>query len=317
MKGLGSRHNVVKWGDGAKEVRISQAAHWRFFYFLTTDERAGDIMNMVAESAGDAISKYDPMREAAPLLPGEPAVRIRIGPDWFALAGNWMTAWERTNDPRWHDMILAGVDSIVAMPYGLQTGKWVGNSKAQAAIVGFDKATGKLTPIPDPTTKALAPMNYNLATIQGGAEVMFELVPLLGARTSKRVAPEVPHRPRSCRCLCQGHDHGQRRSGCSLCLPARPALAWRRMPTRKQETRRSRRKRSICCWRKEPASRSHTWSAAPTRCIRVEEDATMSTNEAAQTGLSRRFRFWNCARISCPPKRPFDLCAVRVLDHDR
>src|ERR1039457_3511033 len=105
-----------------------------------------------------------------------------LGPDWFAIAGNWMTEWERTNDPRWRDKILAGVDSILAMPYGLETGKPVGNSKAGAAIVGFDNATGKLTADPDPTTKALAPMNYNLATIQGGAEVMFELVPLLGRK---------------------------------------------------------------------------------------------------------------------------------------
>ena len=45
MRGLGSRHNVVKWGDGAKEARISQSAHWRFFHYLTTDERAGDIIH--------------------------------------------------------------------------------------------------------------------------------------------------------------------------------------------------------------------------------------------------------------------------------
>jgi PcRGLX-like protein C-terminal alpha/alpha toroid domain/PcRGLX-like protein central beta sandwich domain/PcRGLX-like N-terminal RIFT barrel domain len=182
MKGLGSRHNVIKWGDGAKEVRISQAAHWRFFYYLTTDERAGDIMQMVAESAGVAIGRYDPMREAAPWKPGEPHKRIRIGPDWFAIAGNWMTAWERTNDNRWRDLILAGVDSIVAMPYGLETGMPVANFKARAAIVGFDDETGKLTPIPDPATKEFGPANYNLATIQGGAEVMFELVPLLGRK---------------------------------------------------------------------------------------------------------------------------------------
>jgi PcRGLX-like protein C-terminal alpha/alpha toroid domain/PcRGLX-like protein central beta sandwich domain/PcRGLX-like N-terminal RIFT barrel domain len=182
MKGLGSRHNVIKWGDGAKEVRISQAAHWRFFYYLTTDERAGDIMHMVAESAGIAIAKYDPMREASPRTSGEPPVRIRIGPDWYAIAGNWMTEWERTNDTRWRDRILAGVDSIVAMPYGLETGKPAARYTAAAAIVGFDNATGKLTPIPDPDTKALAPDNYNLATIQGGAEVMFELVPLLGRK---------------------------------------------------------------------------------------------------------------------------------------
>lgn len=182
MKGLGSRHNVIKWGDGAKEVRISQAAHWRFFYYLTTDERAGDIMQMAAESAGVAIGRYDPMREAAPWRPGEPHNRIRIGPDWFAIAGNWMTAWERTNDTRWRDRILAGVDSIVAMPYGLETGMPVENFKARAAIVGFDHETGKMTPIPDPATKKFGPANYNLATIQGGAEVMFELVPLLGRK---------------------------------------------------------------------------------------------------------------------------------------
>ena len=34
-----------------------------------------------------------------------------------------MTEWERTNDAHWRDRILAGVDSIVAMPFGLETGK--------------------------------------------------------------------------------------------------------------------------------------------------------------------------------------------------
>ena len=33
-KGLGSRHNVRHWGDGAKEVRISQALFKRPYYYL-------------------------------------------------------------------------------------------------------------------------------------------------------------------------------------------------------------------------------------------------------------------------------------------
>jgi hypothetical protein len=172
----------VKWGDGAKEARISQAAHWRPFYYLTTDERTGDIIRESAEYAGVGAGNFDPMREAEPKQPGEPAVRIRIGPDWFALGGNWMAMWERTGDKHWHDLITAGVDSILAMPYGLETGKPEANSKALAATVGFDPATGKLTPIPNPETHALVPANYNLATIQGGGEVMFELVPLLGRK---------------------------------------------------------------------------------------------------------------------------------------
>lgn len=182
MRGLGSRHNVVKWGDGAKEARISQAAHWRPFYYLTTDERTGDIIREAADYAGVGVGNFDPMREAEPKGPGEPPVRIRIGPDWFALAGNWMAEWERTGDTHWRDKILAGVDSILAMPYGLETGKPEANSKALAATVGFDNATGKLTAIPNPQTHLLVPANYNLATIQGGGEVMFELVPLLGRK---------------------------------------------------------------------------------------------------------------------------------------
>lgn len=180
MRGLGSRHNVVKWGDGAKEVRISQAAHWRPFYYLTTDERTGDLMREAAEWAGVSIANFDPMREAAPATPGEPKVRIRVGPDWFAMAGNWMTEWERTNDVRRRDHILAGVDSILSMKFGLETGKPTEKATAEAAIVGYDNATGKLSPIPDMKTGQYGVANYNLATIQGGAQVMFELIPLLG-----------------------------------------------------------------------------------------------------------------------------------------
>jgi len=122
------------------------------------------------------------MREAEPRGPGEPPIRLRIGPDWFAIAGNWMAEWERTNDKHWLNLITDGVDSILAMPYGLETGKPEANSKALAATVGFDPITGKLTAIPNPQTHALVPANYNLATIQGGGEVMFELVPLLGRK---------------------------------------------------------------------------------------------------------------------------------------
>jgi hypothetical protein len=123
MKGLGSRHNVVKWGDGSKEGRISQAAHWRPYYYLTTDERTGDVMREQLES-DKAMIKYDPMRLAQPILPQDPKYpgRIRIGPDWYVLAGNWMTEWERTGDSKWRDRINAGVDSILQMPYWLRTG---------------------------------------------------------------------------------------------------------------------------------------------------------------------------------------------------
>ncbi len=287
MKGLGSRHNVVKWGDGAKEARISQAAHWRFFYYLTTDERMGDIMHESAESSGVSVANFDPMREAAPRTPDEPKVRIRIGPDWFAIAGNWMTEWERTNDPRWRDRILAGVDSILAMPFGLETGKPDPNRKGEAANVGFDNATGKLTAIPDPVTKALVPVNYNLATIQGGAEVMFELVPLLGRQDFEAAwlrmcrignAPaEIYTRDKATNT--EGAD-------ASLVVPGQsgPRLAaYAYAKTRNPAFA----KKAVTMMLAQGAGIASPHLVSGPDSLRVvEEDARISTNEAAQTGLA-------------------------------
>jgi predicted acylesterase/phospholipase RssA len=103
------------------------------------------------------------MREADPPRAGDEAyvTRVRSGPDWLALAGNWMTEWERTGDPKWRDKIVAGMKSMEAMPHGFRTGRNM--------LMGFDPATGKLT-ARDPSLGT-----YNLATIMGGAEMMFEL----------------------------------------------------------------------------------------------------------------------------------------------
>ena len=162
MAGLGTRHGVSHWGDGAKEARIGQAAFRRYYYYLTGDERTGDVMRGALQAEKSVIA-YDPMREADPPRADEVKfiARVRSGPDWLALAGNWMTEWERTGDTRWRDKILAGMKSIEAMPHGFRTGKNM--------VMGFDPVTGKLTER-DNTLGS-----YNLATIMGGAELMFEL----------------------------------------------------------------------------------------------------------------------------------------------
>jgi hypothetical protein len=300
MAGLGSRHNVIKWGDGAKEARISQAAHWRPFYYLTTDERTGDIMHAMTKS-DEAIARYDPMREAQPPVPGEPtfAARLRIGPDWFVLAGNWMTEWERTGDTRWRDRILAGVDSIMGMDYWLQTGQrnglnpdlksgGIGPLKGGGSMtVGYDIATGKLTAIRDPLLKHSVPVSYNLATIQGGGEVMFELVPLLGRQDFAKAwlqycrigaAPaEVLHRDREtgtegadARYVLTGQS-GPRLAAWAYAQTKNPAFADRALAGLLAEG--------------GGVANPHVVSG-PDSLKPVDEDARISTNEASQTGLS-------------------------------
>jgi hypothetical protein len=162
MAGLGTRHGISHWGDGAKEARIGQAAFRRYYYYLTTDERTGDIMREALQ-ADESVARYDPMRLADPPRPEDPKfpVRIRLGPDWLALAGNWMTEWERTGNTAYRDKILTGMKCIESMPRGFRTGRNL--------VVGFDAATGKLT------ARDTSQGAYNLSTIMGGAEVMFEL----------------------------------------------------------------------------------------------------------------------------------------------
>ena len=91
---LGSRHNVRHWGCGAKEARISQAAYRRYYYYLTADDRTGDLMRAEADADYKA-TEIDPMRLASPLTKPLPYPgRVRGGRDWLAFVGNCMTEWE-------------------------------------------------------------------------------------------------------------------------------------------------------------------------------------------------------------------------------
>lgn len=165
---LGTRHNVRHWGDGAKEARISQAPLRRFYYYLTTDERTGDLMKNVRDTE-ESYKRLDPMRNARPIdqYPTEAPTRLRVGPDWLALAGNWMTAWERTGDDKYVEKIINGFESIEQMKYGLFSGP---------GVLGFYPESGRLV---NDTGDADDHHTSHLLTIMGGGEVMFELVDLI------------------------------------------------------------------------------------------------------------------------------------------
>ena len=161
--GLGSRHNVSHWGCGAKESRISQAAWNRFYYYLTTDERTGDLMRDVRD-AEQMLYDIDPMRLALPRekYPCTAPARLRIGPDWVAYAGNWMTEWERTRDPKYLHKLTAGMSSIDRLPKGFFTGP---------GVLGYDPKTYELSYEGDTAITS----NSHLMLIMGGFEVMNEL----------------------------------------------------------------------------------------------------------------------------------------------
>ena len=163
MKGLGTRHNVTHWGCGAKEARVGQAWWKRYYYYLSTDERLGDVMHESLD-ANEAFLLYDPLVRAQPRseFPTQQPTRLRWGPDWTSLVGNWFTEWERTGDKKCLDLIHAGMQSLTNLPNGLFTGK---------GPYGYDPATGVLTYEGDPDW--ITNSNH-LANLQSSVEIFLE-----------------------------------------------------------------------------------------------------------------------------------------------
>jgi hypothetical protein len=64
-RGLGTRHNVQHWGCSAKQLRISNAAYRRFYYYLTADERTGDLLSELVDSDQNFLG-LDPVRKVRP-----------------------------------------------------------------------------------------------------------------------------------------------------------------------------------------------------------------------------------------------------------
>ncbi len=129
---LGSRHNVNHWGDGAKQPRISQSGLKRFYYFLSTDERVGDLMReqLTADRTYAEVKRTDPIH---PDNRGE-FTTAAFGTDWAGYCANWLTEYERTLDPKWLDRIKAGMDTQLALAD--KPGELLGAG-------AYDPATGK------------------------------------------------------------------------------------------------------------------------------------------------------------------------------
>lgn len=162
--GLGSRHNVKHWGGAAKEARISMAAHHRFYYYLTGDERVGDIMDEVKDA--DLTTKTaDPLRNYYQLKGTEPyCTHARTGPDWSSYCGNWMTRWERFQDDHYKEKMLRGIEGIAAAPYRLLSG----------SDFGYDPDTGAMYYIGEQSTGG-----SHLALCMGEPQMYFELEQML------------------------------------------------------------------------------------------------------------------------------------------
>lgn len=120
-KGLGSRHNVRHWGCPCKEARIAMASHHRFYYYLTGDYRMEDIFEELKDNEWTFLNK-DPLGDFYQKEEMVYPSHARSGPDWSSLCSNWMTQWERSQDTRYRDKILTGIEDIKKTPLKLISG---------------------------------------------------------------------------------------------------------------------------------------------------------------------------------------------------
>jgi hypothetical protein len=120
FKGFGTRHGVQHWSDSSKQPRVSNVAYRRIFYYLTADERVGDLMRDLLDADANldkvGISRKLKKSPNAPALP-DGVVESEFGMVWGSVAPAWLTEWERTGDTRWRDRLLAGMDSIAKLPH--------------------------------------------------------------------------------------------------------------------------------------------------------------------------------------------------------
>ncbi len=163
--GLGTRHGVVPWGDSSKQLRVSTAENRRFFYYLTADERVGDLMReeLDADRKAGEVPVERKVSQAMSDATGKPySMNFLTGIEWTSVAAAWLTEWERTGDLKYRDKLITGMKSIAALPHG-----WF------SAGGGYDPATGQFFKRDDEFYAS--PLSASF----GGFEVNAELLQLL------------------------------------------------------------------------------------------------------------------------------------------
>ncbi len=160
--GLGSRHNVQHWGCSAKQLRISTSAYRRFHYYLTGDERTGDVLNEVTE-ADKQLANLVPTRKLKGRSATPTATRMGVGTDFGSTVANWLTAWERTGDVKYKNWLENAMKTIGAQELGFFCGDF-----------GYDPVTKKLLPPENPVAQV-----SHLNAVFGLVEMCAELIQLI------------------------------------------------------------------------------------------------------------------------------------------
>ena len=267
FKGLGTRHNVQHWGCSAKQLRISTSSYRRFHYFLTGDERTGDVLSEVTD-ADKALGALNATRKVDSSNPIPNIAKMGGGTDWGSAAANWLTAWERTGDDKYRLRLENAMKVIGNHPQGFFAGAF-----------GYDVEKQELVPYPEKE-----PGLSHLSSVFGLIEMSTELNQLLDVPEYKAAWLKYG-RLYSAPAAEQEAALGKRMRGNSLTVAHSRLTAYVAV----QENDPALAKRAWQEFAKEWGGEKTietTGVYGPNVLNPVEEAAWVSTNDAAQWGLA-------------------------------
>ncbi|KAJ5098563.1 hypothetical protein N7532_005564 [Penicillium argentinense] len=163
FKGFGTRHGVQHFSDSSKQLRISNVLYRRIYYYLTGDERTGDLISEL-QNCGNALLGLDSHRkvqEHAKIPAG--FAMTNIGLDCGPLFASWLTSWEQRGYEWGHcqELLLKVLDGISGLKHG------IGNN----AIL-LNPETGEVRECPPPTPDYAI---SHLSMLFGFPEIVAEL----------------------------------------------------------------------------------------------------------------------------------------------
>ncbi|KAH7139997.1 hypothetical protein B0J13DRAFT_677102 [Dactylonectria estremocensis] len=164
FKGFGTRHGVQHFSDSSKQLRISHVLFKRIYYYLTGDERTGDLIQEL-EQCQDALLGLDSHRKVQQhsTVPKDYAM-TNIGLDCGPLAASWLTAWERRTQGWEHarDLLVKLLNGLGGLTHGIATNAILLNPK-----------TGEIRECPAPTPEYAI---SHLSMLFGFPEIFTELI---------------------------------------------------------------------------------------------------------------------------------------------
>lgn len=164
FKGFGTRHGVQHFSDSSKQLRISNALYRRIYFYLTGDERTGDLISEL-QGCQNVLLGLDSHRkvQAHAGIP-EGFAMTNIGLDCGPLAAAWLTAWERRSEGwvKSKELLMKLLDGIASLKHG------IGNN----AIL-LNPTTGEIHECPPPTPEWAV---SHLSMLFGFPEIFAELL---------------------------------------------------------------------------------------------------------------------------------------------